>query len=138
MKNSKLKKAKKRFGAQMNSVPKFSYSRQANQDAIFGGNGKVVGVIIDDTFHKRVYASKHFLRKPPAIAFDKSSIEEAIKKGANKIMVHDKESKKRYRTSMSDFNEGSFEFDRGFGKQIGLSIDKWSVLDPNQIKLFNS
>jgi len=135
---SRLKKAEKKYGTQMNSVPKFAHTRQASQDAIFGGNGKVVGVIIDDTFHKRVYASKHFLRKPPAIAFDKSSIEEAVKKGANKIMIHDKESKKRYQTSMSDFNEGSFEFDRGFGKQVGLSIDKWSILDPNQIKLFNS
>jgi len=108
------------------------------KDAIFGSNGKVVAVIIDNMLHKRVFASKHFLRKPPAIAFDKSVIDEARSKKATDIMVHDRESKKRYKISMDSFVDNAFQIDRGHGVQLALAIGKWTILDPRQFNLFKN
>ena len=56
---------------------------------IYSNKGKVVAVMINDTLHKRVSSSIHFLKSPPAISFDEISIKEARNQGAKKIMVHD-------------------------------------------------
>ncbi len=101
--------------------------------SIMGSNGKVVGTVIKDTLHKRVNSSKHFLRQPPAIAFDAHCIVKAKKLGANKIMVHDKDTKKRYMASYSLFESSAFRINRGFGEQLALPISMWSILDPNQL-----
>ena len=102
---------------------------------IMGSNGKIIGTVIKDTLHKRVNSSKHFLRQPPAIAFDRDCIVRAKKLGANKIMVHDKDTKKRYMANYSDFEAKAIRVNRGFGEQLALPISMWSVLDPNQLAL---
>ena len=113
-------------------------SKEIVQHAVYSTTGNVIGVVIDDTFHKRVNSSKHFLRKPPAIAFDERSILDAEKLGASKLMVHDKDTKRRYTASYKEFKSNAFKVDRGFGKQEALAIAYWRVLDPKQMTMFKS
>ena len=104
---------------------------------IYSNKGKVVAVMINDTLHKRVSSSIHFLKSPPAISFDEISIKEARNQGAKKIMVHDKESKIRYQCSFDEFEDKCISIDRGHGKQKALPMSYWETLDPNQMRMFN-
>lgn len=96
---------------------------------------KVVGSVIGKLFIKRVVGSKHFLRVPPAIAFDTQSLNNAKAAGATELMVIDKETGIAYVSSIANFYAEGFYIDRGFGKQIALSLDKWSTMNPEQPKL---
>lgn len=89
--------------------------------------GKQVGYVIGDIFRKRVKASKHFLRKPPAIAFDKASIDIAKEYGATKIRVLDIEDDVIYSATMWDLENNGFDIDRGYGKQVAMLKSKWNT-----------
>jgi|TARA_R100000081_G_C4742693_1_gene129826 hypothetical protein len=101
-------------------------------------NKKVVGNVDGDTLHKTVDSSKHFLRTPPAIAFDELALSKAKEMGATKIKVKDKRTGLEYHTSIVNLENRGFTFNRGFGDQIGLSLSEWSKSEESQIKIFNS
>jgi endonuclease YncB( thermonuclease family) len=87
---------------------------------------KVVGYIEGDTFHKQVEASRHFLRRPPAIAFDVSTLDDAEKQGAKHVCVTDRETWKEYHARMSTVRDKGFSMNRGYGNQIALPLTEWS------------
>ncbi len=93
---------------------------------------KVVGCIEGDTFHKQVEGSRHFLRRPPAIAFDVSTLDDAEKKGAKHVCVTDKETWKEYHARMSTVRDKGFSMNRGYGNQIALLLTEWS---PTRVNL---
>lgn len=90
-------------------------------------NGRSVGFVRDGVFYKSVRASLHFLRKPRAIAFDCASLEAAVQASASKVLVTDQESGCQYSTSISQIRRAGFEFDRGFGRQVGLPLSSWTI-----------
>jgi len=96
---------------------------------------KVVGIVVNDCFFKKVNGSKHFLRTPPAIAFDKSTITTAIKYGAKSIRVLDKDTEIVYEADMDYFNEFNFSINRGFGHQVALMLDNWTIDKPKYPKI---
>ena len=100
-------------------------------------NKKVVGRVEGDTLHKTVDSSKHFLRTPPAIAFDELALSKAKEMGASKIKVKDKRTGLEYHTSIVNLNNRGFTFNRGFGNQVGLSLSEWSKSEESQVKIFN-
>ena len=134
-KQKKLYKLAVRHSYHKSMASKSIPRKKEEGKTIIGSNGKVVGTVIKDTLHKRVNSSKHFPRKPPAIAFDKDCIEKAKELGATKIMVHDIDTKKRFMANYKEFEENSIKLNRGFGEQLALPISMWSVLDPNQLAL---
>tara|TARA_R100000084_G_C4547806_1_gene98660 strand:+ start:195 stop:533 length:339 start_codon:yes stop_codon:yes gene_type:complete len=101
-------------------------------------NKKVVGNVDGDTLHKTVDSSKHFLRTPPAIAFDELALSKAKEMGATKIKVKDKRTGLEYHTSIVNLENRGFTFNRGFGDQIGLSLSEWSKSEESQVKIFDS
>lgn len=92
---------------------------------IYSDSGKAVGRVYGDTFKKSIVGSKHLLKKPPAIAFDVSTLEQAIQAGASRVEVFDKENQAVYRTTIKNVKENGLKFNRGFGEQIALPIGKW-------------
>lgn len=88
---------------------------------------KIVGEIWGDEFQKYVHSSRHFLRVPPAIAFDVSVLSKAIKLGVERIKVVDLDTNQVFRTTMSLVKEKGFEIDRGYGRQIALVMNYWQV-----------
>ena len=97
------------------------------RQAVHAAGGQVVGQVRGDVFAKTVRASIHFLRKPPAIAFDLCSLQEAQDLGARLVCVRDSETGRQYLASVDAIWHFGFEFDRGFGRQLALPLERWSV-----------
>lgn len=90
-------------------------------------NGRVVGWVEGDTFHKTIYGSKHLLRVPPAIAFDIYSLDLAEKFGGIKVQILDEETGTIYKSSIKQIREYGKNFNRGYGDQIYLVLGSWSI-----------
>ena len=87
--------------------------------------GKIIGYVQNGTLVKTVRSSRHFLRKPPAIAFNVSTIERAIDADAENILIFDTENNLYFTSTMKKLEHDGFEFNRGHGEQIALALDKW-------------
>lgn len=98
-------------------------------------NGKVVGRVVGGVFFKSVRGSAHFLRVPPAIAFDVSSLDDAEKAGARGVSVVDKETGTTYQATMKVIREDGFPVNRGHGSQIALPMDKWVKSGSKQLSM---
>ncbi len=90
-------------------------------------NGHIVGKVTARTFCKTISGSKHLLRKPAAVAFDRSTLADARKAGALAVAVTDRETGKVYRASIDDIEAHGFGVYRGFGSQVALPVDRFSV-----------
>ena len=89
---------------------------------------KKVGFVSGNTFFKRVKASKHFLKKPPAIAFDVVSLDIAMEYGADKIRVLDTENDVIYSATIQDVLTNGWEINyKNFGKQVAMVKSKWDT-----------
>ena len=92
-------------------------------------NDKVVGKVKGGTFKKRLTASKHFLKKPPSIAFDITSLLQAKYAGAEAIEIDELETGSIYFTTMNKvFNKG-IRLNRGYGNQLALILDEWTIIN---------
>ena len=98
-----------------------------DEKIVYLDSGKVVGKVVGDTFIKNVKSSKHFLQKPPAIAFDMSSMEEAERLGAMHVRVFDKENKTTYSAPIARVWQRGFSIQRGFGSQVALRLTDWDI-----------
>ena len=87
---------------------------------------RIVGYVAGDTFYKKLAGSRHFLRKPPAIAFDVSSLEQAKAAGAEVVKVTDKETGITYTATMLHIFAKGKKFNRGYGEQIYLAMSGWT------------
>ncbi len=88
-------------------------------------DGQVVGSVRGDVFSKRVKSSVHFLRTPPAIAFDTSTLLTAERAGAVWCEVYDLDTGRTYRASIHAVLQSGFSLNRGHGAQIALPLDRW-------------
>ncbi len=90
-------------------------------------NGRCVGQVRAGVFSKSAHASKHFLRRPKAICYDRCVLVDAEAAGARLLLVRDQESGRVYSTPLATFWAHCFEVHRGFGAQVGLGLDHWSI-----------
>jgi len=86
----------------------------------------IVGEVRGATFYKNLSASKHFLRFPPAIAFDVSTLIDAERAGAQFVQVTDTETGRVFRQSIAIIRANGFRVARGHGEQIALALDAWT------------
>lgn len=99
--------------------------------------GKTVGHVNGDEFVKKVHSSTHFLRKPRAIAFDLDSLNKVQKFGAKRVKIYDLDTGLIYSVKIEVILEKGFVFNRGFGNQIGLTLNFWQCTgkqEPNAKK----
>lgn len=90
--------------------------------------GKIlVGWVSDETFYKTILGSKHLLRRPRAIAFDVSTLEDAEEAGARFVDVKDNETGTIYRTHIKMIWLHGFKLNRGFGDQQALPLEYWLI-----------
>jgi len=102
-------------------------------------NGRAVGHVEGDTFYKTLRASVHFLKRPPAIAFDVSSLFDAQDAGATKVHITDQETGRVYVARIADILRDGRRFNRGFGDQVYYLLTRWRHPDaPQQMTLFDA
>ena len=85
---------------------------------------------------KRVQASRHLLRRPPAIAIDTAALRWAEVEGALFARVEDTETGRAYLASLSTIRAKGLPVSRGFGPQVALPLYLWATEDPRQPALF--
>jgi hypothetical protein len=90
-------------------------------------NGRAIGKVTGRTFVKVITGSKHFLRKPTAIAFDRSTLADARKAGATVVAVTDRETAKVYRATIDDIEAHGVPVNRGYGDQLALCVLRFSI-----------
>jgi len=94
-------------------------------------NGQVIGWFEGDSFTKCVCGSKHRLRRPPAWAIDAEVFDDDVKPKATQIIIWDKESNTKWKTSVETFDKHKGTLDRGFGRQYFLPLSRFQVTEPN-------
>lgn len=109
-------------------IPQSGATRHPKNTPIFvRGRDRPIGYVEGGVFRKSVRASIHFLSRPRAIAFDRSTIEDAEKAGALWVEVTDSDSGTVYRAAIDDIWRQYFPVRRGYGNQIALALDRWRV-----------
>ncbi len=109
---------------QANSRKSRITSSNSKYNTIKVGN-KVIGRIEGEEFVKPLRSSIHFLRKPPAIAFDVQSLHQAKAMGANSVKIRDLDTELVYRAPIELIFSKGFQFNRGYGEQIALTLEHW-------------
>ncbi len=85
---------------------------------------KIAGKVRGNTLYKRI-KPEHYLRQPPAIAFDVSILDQAEKSGAIHVVVTDSSNGTQYKSTIRHIREAGFYFNRGYGDQVGLPLAGW-------------
>ena len=95
-------------------------------------SGKIIGKVSGDVFSKRVIQSKHLFRALDAWGMDKSVIDNLVREGVKKIVIHEKEGDIDYEVSVEDFVAKGIEGDFGHGKQIFLARVNFKKVEKNR------
>jgi hypothetical protein len=88
---------------------------------------RVIGVVAGATFHKTISGSKHMLRRPPAIAFERCTLRDAAAAGATCAAILDRETGTTYAISFETIDRHSFPVLRGHGDQVAVTLEHWSM-----------
>lgn len=107
-------------------------SKSSHKKPVYRSDGRVIGNLVGDTLIKSVFGSRHMLRTPKSWAVDTVSVMQAKEAGAKNIEIRDRETGSIYRSSFENFLRYGIHLDRGFGKQIALPLEKWSVIHPGE------
>ena len=90
-------------------------------------SGRHLGEVRWRVYYRQVYGSKHFLKHPPGIAYLVESLDIAAEMGARECIVVDRETEITYRAALSEVKRLGVAFDRGYGAQLCLPFDYWTV-----------
>jgi hypothetical protein len=119
--------------ARSNSRGKFAHNQKPTNTPIYV-NGRVIGYVTGDTFHKTITGSKHLLRIPcAAIGFDRCTLRDASKAGATHVVIVDRETGTTYSATFETIDRHGFSVRRGHGDQVGLALDHWSINGANPV-----
>ena len=112
-------------------------TRQSSKKIAVGG--KVYGILYGQELRKSLVGSRHFLRKPPAIALDKGALDRAEQAGAVKVRVVDQETGIVYLATIAHLRRAGLDINRGWGAQLALPLESWvrrKPGEPEQLDLF--
>lgn len=106
----------------------------SEEGGIIWVNGKPVARIENRSYIKTVSGSRHFLRVPPAIAFDADTWD-AYRHLFDSVQVTDRDTLAIRSLTADQFDSKRFEIDRGFGRQYAVVLDAWDIRLPDATKL---
>ncbi len=86
------------------------------------------------TLYRDLDGSRHFLRVPPAIAFDAAAYDE-LRDDFDNIEVLDRSAGRRYRISADSFDAHRGIANRGFGIQYFVTFKHWNSGGSTQLAL---
>jgi len=90
-------------------------------------HGRVIGHVRDGVFEKTLARSRHFLRRPPAIAFDRATLRDARQAGATRVRIMEREQGDVYEADLDEVERYGFPVQRGHGDQVALHLSRWTV-----------
>lgn len=90
------------------------------------GRRHPIGHVVGGAFVKHIAFSRHALRRPRAIAFDASTLDDAERAGATIVEIYDTETGAVYRAAIATIRRAGFPVRRGHGNQWALGLEHWS------------
>lgn len=75
--------------------------------------------------YKSLWATRHFLRTPPAVAMDNTILSQAEALGAEYFVILDRDSEGYLWTEAKNFRERSFPVARGHNPQTAVPLGLW-------------
>lgn len=90
---------------------------------------RVVGEIVNGVLIKHA-SPAHMLREPRAWAWDKTIVDMALAEGVEQTIIVTDETKTVYEAPLEGFRQHGIEIDRGFGPQIALRLEQWTITSP--------
>jgi len=112
-------------------------SRRAHSITILA-MGRPVGIVRDGVFIKHCLGSRHMLQRPQGWSVDAGSLDDAERAGAVLVQITDTESGRVYTASIKTIRDNGIPLDRGYGLQLALTLDKWTVRDSRQLDLWGA
>jgi hypothetical protein len=109
----------------MYSLPRASGAGQSLRTPITVNGKRIVGVVVGSEFQKTL-KQNHLLQKPPAIAFDVSTLDAAEEAGATDVRITLHEAPDVFTASIAIIRQYGFTFNRGYGDQVALTLNRWS------------
>ena len=105
---------------------------------VFDRRGNRVASVHPGGLLKRTIQNKHVLKSPPAIAFDYTCLRQMKEFEVDRLEVHNRNSKEKFRTTFDHFLQKAIDIDYGYGKQKALPLDDWTRKGPDgtQPRLF--
>lgn len=100
---------------------------KSNRVPIYRADGRAIGRVEGDTFHKSAHSTRHMLTRPPAWAADLDALDQARAAGATRVEVKDLDTGKVYAADLADFFRYGVKVTRGHGVQLALPLGRWSV-----------
>jgi hypothetical protein len=113
--------------------PHYTTLRLKNQAHVFIYDrvGHRVASVIDRTLYRTVH-ERGLLHDPEALAFDRESLGEARKAGAEVLVLTLADRGKKLRVRLADYYTLGFSFDYGRGEQIGLPLSRFEIIEGEQ------
>jgi len=96
---------------------------------VLNAAGRICAEIDGTILIKRVSGEIHRLRQPKAWAYDTTIIEQARASGVERLVIVDTDNGDRYETSLPNFYENMGKLNRGFGEQVFLTLDRWTLFN---------
>ena len=107
------------------------HKKQTNGIQMYSERGQRAGFVIGNEWRKSIVTA-WMLTTPPALAVDVKTLRDAIKAGAEWLVIHNTDSGIIYRASIEKFLAKGWEFNRNFGLQRGMTLNQWlQERDPN-------
>jgi hypothetical protein len=94
---------------------------------IYDGRGHRIGSVKGNILFRSVH-SRGLLHDPEACAFDLPSLEMAREAGAEVVILTLQDTGQKLRARLEDFYARGWEFNYGFGRQWGLSLSCFEVI----------
>jgi hypothetical protein len=89
-------------------------------------NSRIVGTVVGSEFQKTIH-TKHFLKQPPAIAFDIASLDAAEEAGARAVRITHFETRDEFFAPIAQIRQQGVRFNRGYGDQVALPLAYWII-----------
>lgn len=92
-------------------------------------NGKKVGYVDGGVFYKHL-KPEHFLKIPPSIAFEITSLLDAVRAGAIYVCIFDEARSREWWAPIDLIWKMGETFNRGYGYQVRLGLQYWKDKRP--------
>ena len=101
------------------------------------GRSKPIGFVAGGVFYKQL-RKKHFLTRPPGIAFDRSTLRDAERAGASSIYITNSDTGDTFTATIGDVWRWGYSVNRGYGDQIALALIRWSINGQPAVPVYES
>lgn len=98
--------------------------------------GKTFGIVVGETFYKRVDSHIHRFRKLNAYGIQQNILDFLQDKGVQAVQVEETDTGDIYRATLADYIRRGVPIDEGYGQQVMLPLKYFEHVNSMQLAMF--